>query len=42
MGEMRQEKEEEDVPMTPMYVAAIMVEVVVLLALWAFGRHFAA
>ena len=27
--------------MTPMYVAVIVVEVIVLVALWAFGRYFA-
>ena len=33
--------ENQDGAMTPMYVAVIIVEMAVLLALWAFGRHFA-
>ena len=37
----RSAPQNDDRLMMPMYVAVIMVEVIVLLALWAFGRYFA-
>jgi hypothetical protein len=34
------EPEIPDRPMTGTYVAVVVLEVLVLLALWVFGRHF--